>query len=66
MEIRSNQMVKEGSVWVGREQDEFVVIHRITLEGNVWIHYRQNNKDNNNEYSCYEEAFVQRFTERVQ
>jgi hypothetical protein len=53
-------MIKQGSRWSGHEGKEFVVIHRIELEGKVWIHYRDANAQ---EYSCYEEAFLARFRE---
>lgn len=55
-------MVKEGSTWRGSDFQIFTVIHRVVIEGKTWIHYR-NNKGQ--EFSCYEEAFVQRFTESV-
>jgi len=58
-------MVKEGSIWTGSNHVEFIVLHRVVLDDIAWIHYRQNNKDNNSEYSCYEDSFVQRFTEKV-
>lgn len=53
-------MVKEGTKWVGNEGREFVVIHRVELEGNIWIHYRDHQAQ---EYSCYEDAFLYRFRE---
>ncbi len=55
-------MVKEGSRWWSAEGKKFHVIHRIELEGHVWIHYISEDKENPKEYSCYEESFLSRFT----
>lgn len=52
-------MVKPGSKWVSSEGKAFRVIHRIQLDGNVWIHYRCDT--DSKEYSCYEDSFVGRF-----
>lgn len=53
-------MIKEGSKWTGSEGKEFVVIHRLELDGKIWVHYRDQQA---REYSCYEEAFLVRFRE---
>ena len=55
--------VKEGSTWEGSDHKQFLVLHTIEKDGHVWVHYRQNGKDNNQEYSCYLESFVNRFRE---
>jgi len=55
--------VKEGSVWEGSDRKQFLVLHTIEKDNHVWVHYRQNGKDNNQEYSCYVESFVNRFRE---
>lgn len=58
------QTVKEGSSWTtGSDRTVFTVLHRIEIEGHWWIHYRDQNAT---EYSCYEEAFVTRFFEKIQ
>jgi len=54
-------MVKEGSRWWSTEGKKFHVIHRIELEGHIWIHYISEDKENSKEYSCYEESFLARF-----
>ena len=54
-------MVKEGSRWSSIEGKVFHVIHRIELEGNIWVHYILEDKNNPKEYSCYEESFLSRF-----
>lgn len=55
------QEVKIGSNWTGSTfSEKFTVIHRIEIENNVWIHYRD---QQGREYSCYEEAFLIRFKE---
>ena len=55
--------VKVGSTWTGSGNSEtFTVIHRITLDGNVWVHYRNQRGE---EFSCYEDAFLARFREHA-
>ena len=52
-------MVTVGSKWTGGNK-LFVVMARVELEGNIWIHYRSvENKPK--EYSCFEASFIQRF-----
>ena len=55
-------MVKEGSKWSSTDGKVFHVIHRVELEGHVWIHYILENKEKSKEFSCYEESFLSRFT----
>lgn len=50
--------VKEGQRWVGTDMKAFTVISRTETNGEVWIHYRN---DRGQEFSCWEESFVQRF-----
>ncbi len=54
------QIVKEGSTWSGIDREQFTVIHRVVVDGNTWIHYRN---QRGQEFSCFEEAFVARFRE---
>ena len=58
-------MVKEGSKWVGNDNDRFHVIHVVEIEGHTWVHYIKENAPENStrEYSCYEESFLSRFRE---
>ncbi len=51
-----------GTKWWSTEGKKFHVIHRIELEGKIWIHYIREDKENSQEYSCYEESFLQRFS----
>ncbi len=53
-------MVKEGSTWSAYDREMFTVIHRVEVDGNIWIHYRN---QKGQEFSCYEEAFLSRFKE---
>jgi len=50
-------IIKEGSRWLGNDRKVFTVISVVELEGHTWVHYR----DNEREYSCYQESFEQRF-----
>jgi hypothetical protein len=51
--------VEKHQVWTSN-QDEFVVLQVIDLNGQTWVHYR--NMKTGQEHSCYEESFEQRFT----
>lgn len=55
-------MVKERSRWTSSDGKIFHVIHRVELEGHIWIHYILEDKENSKEFSCYEESFLARFT----
>jgi len=54
-------MVKEGTRWVSNEGNTFHVVHRVELDGKIWIHYEQDNCKECREFSCYEESFLLRF-----
>ena len=54
------QTVKLGSKWLGTDHSEFWVLAVVEREGNVWVHYRN---QQGHEYSCYQESFLQRFRE---
>ncbi len=54
--------VKEGSFWSGGNGSEFVVLHVIELNGQTWVHYRDQDRAECREYSCYLESFLARFT----
>ena len=59
-------MIKSGSKWSDSNGKVFRVVHRIELDGKIWIHYlKENAKEHENrEFSCYEESFLARFTEQ--
>ncbi len=57
--------VKPGSVWVSSDNAQFIVIDVVEVDGHTWVHYRNDNKAEPREYSCYEESFVLRFREYV-
>lgn len=52
-------MIKVGSVWAAGDR-EFTVLAVVELDGHTWVHYRD---QKGQEYSCYEGAFTERFTE---
>jgi hypothetical protein len=55
------QLPEDGSKWVGPDYKiVFTVLHTVELEDNTWVHYRN---DKQEEYSCYIESFLQRFSE---
>ena len=55
-------MVKQGSKWQTADRKEFTVLSRVEVDGNVWVHYCNNQ---GKEFSCYEDAFKLRFTESL-
>lgn len=55
-------MVKIGSKWTSSGSGTFVVIARVEIDGNVWVHYRKDNTIPPQEFSCFEQAFLARFT----
>jgi hypothetical protein len=56
--------VTVGSRWWTAQSERFVVIAVIEQEGNTWVHYRNDkNKETPEEYSCYLESFLSRFSE---
>jgi hypothetical protein len=54
-------MVKRGSKWTDNGNKVFHVIDIVTLEGNTWVHYILEDKNDPKEFSCYVESFVTRF-----
>lgn len=62
--------VKLGSVWRTTDDKQFMVINIVDApDGKRWIHYREHAYKKPvlecKEYSCYEESFVERFSEIV-
>ena len=56
-------MIKLDSSWHGPDHSECVVISVTECkDGHTWVHYR-NTKGQ--EFSCYEESFLERFSENV-
>lgn len=62
--------IKTGSKWMGADRKMFTVIDVVDIEGNTWVHYREDlgikvPTKECKEFSCYAESFVHRFTEFV-
>jgi hypothetical protein len=58
------KLVKEGSRWWSGGEKKFLVLAVIERDGHTWVHYRDDHvQQENREYSCYLESFLQRFTE---
>jgi hypothetical protein len=58
------QLPKQGSKWTGYNQDIFRVINIVEVGDHTWVHYRkENTKTEPQEYSCYVESFLSKFTE---
>ena len=52
---------KTGDTWWSSNSKKFVIIHEVEVDGNTWIHYRDEKGDPPKEYSCFKESFLQRF-----
>jgi len=55
-------IIKEGSKWSSIDGKVFHVIHVVELDGKTWVHYERDNINESQEYSCYVESFLQRFS----
>jgi len=57
------QLPKQGSTWVDRDRVVFRIINTVEINGQMWVHYRkENSKAEPQEYSCYVESFLSKFT----
>lgn len=56
--------IKTGSVWWAGSGNRFVVIGTTFVEGHDWVHYRSEKPrdDEPQEFSCYKESFLSRFS----
>ena len=58
--------VKEGSLWRTADGKKFRVLSIVETNGHTWVHYRNEldavSQKDANEYSCYIESFVERFS----
>ena len=52
--------VRVGSKWKTIDRT-FIVTGIVERDDHIWVYYK--NEDTRQEYSCYEESFVHRFTE---
>jgi hypothetical protein len=59
-------IIKQGSKWWTGSDKKFVVLHVIEQDGHTWVHYRDENNQSletgPQEYSCYAESFLNRFS----
>jgi hypothetical protein len=58
-------MVKAGTLWESVDK-KFRVLSVTEVDGNIWVHYREDRgikvpAIECKEYSCYQESFLQRF-----
>ena len=56
-------MVKVGTRWWAGDAKKFIVLAIVEEGGHTWIHYRDEGPGPSNEYSCYLESFLQRFSQ---
>ena len=57
-------IIKEGTRWVADNDFSkvFIVLHEVEVDGHTWVHYRAEKGNPPNEYSCYKESFLVRFS----
>jgi hypothetical protein len=55
--------MKIGSIWVTPDRKQFQVTDIKLVDNQKWIYY--NNVSSKQEYHCLVEAFIDRFTEKV-
>jgi hypothetical protein len=56
-------IIKEGSRWTGNDRKTFIVLHEVKVDEHDWVHYREETSGTvPQEYSCYKESFLSRFT----
>lgn len=57
-------MIRNNSLWSSAAGSRFLVLNTYTDGEDIkWVHYRQFDCDECREFSCYQEAFLSRFTE---
>jgi hypothetical protein len=57
-------MIQNNSLWSSAAGSRFLVLNTYTDGEDIkWVHYRQFDCDECREFSCYQEAFLSRFTE---
>jgi hypothetical protein len=52
-----------GSHWKDKDNNKFVVLHEVVVDGHVWVHYRDALGDPPIEHSCYKISFLEQFTQ---
>jgi hypothetical protein len=57
-------MIKSGTIWADVNSRRYVVLGVLPIEDKMWVHYRLEKQEDHlpNEFSCYEESFLSRFT----
>jgi hypothetical protein len=55
--------LKLGSKWTASNGKKFRVLNLVEIDGNQWIHYIEDGKEDPREFSCFLESFLSRFTE---
>jgi hypothetical protein len=58
-------IIRIGSFWQDKNNNKFVVLNEVVIEGYSWIHYRDALGNPPNEHSCYRTSFLEQFTEVV-
>ena len=57
-------MIRNNSIWTSAAGSRFLFLNSYTDGEDIkWVHYRQFDCDECREFSCYQEAFLSRFTE---
>lgn len=58
--------LESGTRWTsnGSSSEVFIILHVIEQDNHTWVHYRRddNKSGTPEEFSCYQESFVSRFS----
>lgn len=56
-------MVKAGTRWWAGDGKKFIILALVEDGENIWVHYREDQGNPPQEYSCYLESFLKRFNQ---
>lgn len=54
---------ENGSRWTAYDGNTFHILAVVDIEGHTWVHYVKEGTESPQEYSCYLESFLSRFTQ---
>lgn len=61
--VENLKLPKVGSRWFAADGIRFRVINIVFVDDHQWVHYIKESQDSAQEYSCFLESFLERFSE---
>lgn len=58
----SSKSIMPGTRWWAGDGKRFLILDVVEVEGQTWVHYRDDKGDTPQEYSCLVESFEARFS----